>query len=232
MSKYVDYNNLKIKDKALLVSKLLSKDYPTAETPLIHKNEFELLISVILSPQTKDETTNKVTPVLFQKYPTSKELAQADVKEIEKIIKLVNYYKTKAQRLPKVAQILISEFDSKVPYRMEDLLKLPGVGRKVANVVINEWFVKNKVKDVSGNLIQPVGFVVDTHVLRISKKLGLTNFSDPKKVEQDLLKIFPQDLWVEISLRMIFHGREYSQAKKPQFHKHEEWSQIYKSLGF
>lgn len=232
MSKYVDYNKLNLEQKASLVSELLAKDYPLVETPLIHKNEFELLISVILSPQTKDETTNKVTPELFSKYPTAKELSQADPKDIEKIIKLVNYYKTKAQRLPRVAQILISEFDSKVPYRMEDLLKLPGVGRKVANVVINEWFAKHKLKDEFGEIIQPIGFVVDTHVLRVSKMLGLTNSADPKKVELDLMRIFPRDLWVENSLRMIFHGREYAQAKRPQFHKHTAWSQIYKSLGF
>lgn len=226
----VDYNSLNLKQKAQFVAEVLKLDYPKVETPLVHKNEFELLISVILSPQTKDETTNKVTPELFKKFPTPQKLARANIEELESIIKLVNYYKTKAKRLPLVAKILIDEFNSKVPYKMSDLLKLPGVGRKVANVVINEWFVKHKIKDEFGDLIQPVGFVVDTHVLRVSKNLKLTKSTDAKEVEQDLMKMFTPDQWVDVSLRMIFHGREYAQAKNPQFHKHPVWSRVYENL--
>lgn len=232
----MDYWNLSLQQKADFVLKQLKEDYPSVETPLIHKNEFELLVAVVLSPQTKDETTNKVTPTLFEKYPDVYSLAKAKPSEIEPIIRLVNYHKTKAKRLVGLANMLIEEFEGKVPHTLEDLIKLPGVGRKVANVVINEWFVYlaeiedkeflEKAKKEGLNY-HPEGFVVDTHVLRISKALGLTEYSDPVKVEQDLMKLFHPSEWRAMSLRMIFHGREYMQAKKPQYEKHDIWKNIY-----
>ncbi|MCA9381132.1 endonuclease III [Candidatus Dojkabacteria bacterium] len=222
----MNYKTLPLKQKATLIADLLEKDYPKVETPLIHKNEFELLIATILSPQTKDETTNQVTPSLFSKYPTAKELSKANVEDVENIIRLVNYYKNKAKHVVATANMLIEEFGGQVPKTMDDLIQLPGVGRKVANVVINEWFVKNGLAD-------PDGFVIDTHVLRVSKRLGLTENTTPEKVEKDLMALFPKKDWDKISLRLIFHGREWSQAKSPRYmeHPNTKWREIYKEVN-
>ncbi len=222
----VEYWNLTLQKKANYIGKLLAEDYPVVYTPLNHKNEFELLIATILSPQTKDETTNIVTKELFEKYPTAEKLSKADPEEIKQIIRLVNYHKTKAQRIINASQMLLDEFNGEVPRKMQDLIKLPGVGRKVANVVINEWFVKKGLAD-------PDGFVIDTHVLRVSKKLGLTKNTSPDKVEKDLMQLFPKEDWDKVSLRMIFHGREWSQAKNPKFleHPRQEWREIYEKLS-
>ncbi|MCA9386889.1 endonuclease III [Candidatus Dojkabacteria bacterium] len=222
----MEYKNLSLLEKADLVSKLLEQDYPTVETPLIHKNEFELLIATILSPQTKDETTNQVTPTLFNKYPTAKKLSKANVEDVENIIRLVNYYRNKAKHVVATANMLLEKFNGKVPHTMDELIQLPGVGRKVANVVINEWFVKK-------GLAEPLGFVIDTHVLRVSKRLGLTQNTTPEKVEKDLMALFPKKDWDKISLRLIFHGREWSQAKNPKYleHTNSEWREIYRNLS-
>lgn len=221
----MSYKKLSLQERADLVGNLLEQDYPIVETPLLHNNEFELLMATILSPQTKDETTNQVTPALFEKYPNVESLANADEEEIRKIIRLVNYHKTKAKRLIDSAKMLVENFDSTVPKTMDELILLPGVGRKVANVVINEWFVKR-------GLAEPDGFVIDTHVLRVSNRLLLTKNKTPEKVEKDLMKLFKPMDWDKVSLRMIFHGREWSQAKSPKYleHPREEWRKIYKEL--
>ncbi len=221
----MDYLKLSLREKADLVGKLLALDYPEVYTPLNHRNEFELLIATILSPQTKDETTNIVTKDLFQKYPNALKLSRAATKNIERIIRLVNYHKTKARNIVNASKMLIENFNGEVPHTMTELISLPGVGRKVANVVINEWFVKKGLAD-------PDGFVIDTHVLRVAKRLGLTENTTPEKVEKDLMSLFPKEDWDKVSLRLIFHGREWSQAKNPKYMKHplKEWREIYKQL--
>lgn len=206
-------------DKARKIQIQLEREYPIVSTPLNHKNEFELLVATILSAQTLDTTVNKVTPKLFQLYPTPQKMRRGDVLEIEKTIRLVNYHKTKAKNLVLMAQKLISDFDGKVPNSIEQLTTLPGVGRKTANVVISEWFAKN------GEIL-PEGFVVDTHVIRVSNRLGLTKSKDPKKIEQDLMMLFPREVWNDMSLRLIFHGRFMCKAKRPECYKYNFWKTI------
>lgn len=186
----------------------LEKEFPTVDTPLLHKNAYELLVAVMLSTQTLDVTTNKVTPALFAQYPTVQDLANANPKDIEPLIRVINFHKTKSLNLVKAANIILENFSGEIPKTMQDLISLPGVGRKVANVVISEWFARHEGA-------APVGFVVDTHVLRTSYRLGLTDKKDPTKVEQDLMKAYSKDKWVDGSLRLIFHGRKTCKAPTP-----------------
>jgi len=193
-------NSSKIKE----MIEILKKEYPNAKTELKHSNPFELLIATILSAQTKDTTINKITPILFKKYPTPQKLAEADLKDVEKIIKPTGFYKTKAKNIIETSKILVEKFGGKVPDNMEDLLKLKGVARKTANVVLSNAFNKNE------------GIVVDTHVKRISYRIGLSDNKDPLKIEQDLMKIFDKDDWGFISNALILHGRYICDAKKPK----------------
>lgn len=205
---------LNIEQKASLVLDLLKKQYPIVSPFLIHSNEWELLIAVILSAQTLDASVNKVTPKLFGRYPAMHALADASQKDVELIIKGLNYYKTKSKNIILTSQKLISEFNSRVPNTMDELLKLHGVGRKTANVVLGQWFKINE------------GIVVDTHVKRVSKRLGFTNSSDPIKIEQDLMKLFPQKEWNELSLRFVLHGRNLCTAKKNMCCEDEVWKKL------
>jgi endonuclease-3 len=193
-------NNSKIKEMV----EILKKEYPNAKTELKYSNPFELLIATILSAQTKDTTINKITPILFKKYPTPQKLAEADLKDVEKIIKPTGFYKTKAKNIIETSKILVEKFGGKVPDNMEDLLKLKGVARKTANVVLSNAFNKNE------------GIVVDTHVKRISYRIGLSDNKDPLKIEQDLMKIFDKDDWGFISNALVLHGRYICDAKKPK----------------
>lgn len=183
---------------------ILKKEYPHAKTELKHSNPFELLIATILSAQTKDTTINKITPILFKKYPTPQKLAEADINDVEKIIKPTGFYKIKAKNIIETSKILVEKFGGKVPDNMEDLLKLKGVARKTANVVLSNAFNKNE------------GIVVDTHVKRISYRIGLSDNKDPLKIEQDLMKIFDKDDWGFISNALVLHGRYICDAKKPK----------------
>ncbi|MDQ6985777.1 MAG: endonuclease III [Candidatus Dojkabacteria bacterium] len=227
---------MRIKDKAEIVLQQLKKDYPRVDTPLIHNNAYEILIATILSPQTPDDTTNKVTPSLFKTYPRPLDLASADREEVLEIIRSVNYNKTKSSRIIGAADMLHYDYNSKVPHQMDELLKFPGVGRKVANVVISEWYAKKPYHDdsksdlyntVERGSILPVGFVVDTHVLRVSRMLGFTKSKDPVKVEQDLMKLFPREEWNDLSLRFIFHGREINTAENPKIEQYTFWKDVY-----
>jgi len=193
-------NSSKIKEMV----EILKKEYPNAKTELKHSNPFELLIATILSAQTKDTTINKITPILFKKYPTPQKLAEADLKDVEKIIKPTGFYKIKAKNIIETAKILVEKFGGKVPDNMEDLLKLKGVARKTANVVLSNAFNKNE------------GIVVDTHVKRISYRIGLSDNKDPLKIEQDLMKLFDRDDWGFLSNALILHGRYICDAKKPK----------------
>lgn len=190
------------KQRAELISKKLKKEFPKVSTPLNHSKDYELVFAVLMSAQATDDSVNKVTQKLFKKYNSLAKFAKSDLEELQKDIKSINYYKTKAKNIQKSANILIDEFDSKVPDTMDELLKLAGVGRKTANVILSELFGKN------------IGFVVDTHVLRTAYRCRLTNNKDAKKVEQDLMKLFPKDDWRAVSLRMIFHGRTTCPARR------------------
>jgi endonuclease-3 len=214
------FMGLDIYQKVKTVKDLLEAEYPDVSTPLIHKNAWELLVAVILSAQTLDATVNKVSPLLFDRFPNCEVLSNAKLKEVERIIKPVNYYKTKAKNIIKVSQILREQFGSVVPSSLEDLVALPGVGRKTANVVINEWFCKHYPN------FEPEGFVVDTHVMRVSKRLGFSNHSDPIKIEQDLMRLFDKKDWGNMSLRLIFHGRYRCMAQKNLCCEHETWSKL------
>jgi endonuclease-3 len=181
----------------------LRKAYPDAVCALTHKNAFELVIATALSAQTTDVTVNKVTPTLFKLYPTPKRLAEASLPEIEEIIHATGFYRAKAKNIQGAARILTDKFKSKVPQTIAELIELPGVARKTANVVLGSWFGMAE------------GIVVDTHVLRLSKRLELTKHDDPKRVENDLMKILPQDRWIQFSHEMIYHGRRVCVARKP-----------------
>jgi endonuclease-3 len=182
----------------------LRKTYPNVVCALIHRNAFELLIATILSAQTTDVGVNKATPELFRRFPTPKALASASLPEIESLIRTTGFYRSKAKNIQGAARVLVEQFHGKVPQTVEELIQVPGAARKTANVVLGSWF---KIAS---------GVVVDTHVLRISRRLELTKHTDPKKVEQDLIKILPQDRWIDFSHEVIHHGRQICIARKPR----------------
>ena len=183
---------------------LLKKQYPKAECALNHKNPLELLIATILSAQCTDERVNIVTNKLFKKYKTAKDYANANLQEFEKDIYSTGFYRNKAKNIISTCQIIEKRYKGKVPKDFDNLLELPGVARKTANCVMGNAF----------NI--PTGVVVDTHVSRISQRLGLTKNSDPNKIEQDLIKIIPRDEWIIFSHRLIWHGRKVCDARKPK----------------
>lgn len=197
-------NNDINEQKLNLIIQKLSKKYPNPQTPLLHRNSYELLIAVILSAQMTDKRLNIITPSLFERYPTFKSLANAELEEVQKIISGVNYYKTKSKNIIEVAKVIIQKYDGRIPQTIEELVTMPGIGRKTANVILNEGL------DISE------GIVVDTHVNRVSNRLGLTKEKNPLKIEQDLMKISPKEYWREISLWLIFHGRETCKARNPK----------------
>ena len=191
-------------DLASEVYQRLKKLYPDAHCELNHSNPFELLIATILSAQCTDVRVNMVTPGLFKLFPTPKALAEAPLEEIEEAIKSINFFRNKSKSLIGCAQKLIENHRGEVPKSVEELSDLPGVGRKTANVVLGNAFNIN------------TGIVVDTHVKRTSHLLGLTKNTDPEKVEIDLMKLFPNETWTEISHLLIFLGRRTCIARRPQ----------------
>ena len=188
--------------RALEINRRLRDEYPEALCELTHRNPFELLAATILSAQTTDVRVNMVTPALFARYPDAASLANADIESVEQIIKTVGLYPSKARNLIKMARLIVDEFDGEVPRRREDLVTLPGVGRKTANVV----------RSVAFGL---PGLAVDTHVGRLSRRLGLTTHEDPVKVEHDLNEFISPLKRGEFSLRLILHGRRVCDARKP-----------------
>ncbi len=169
---------------------------------LNHKTPFELLVAVILSAQTTDLLVNKVTPALFERFPDAKALKDARVEEVNLLINRINYFRTKAKNLVAMARIIDEEFEGNVPDTIDDLLRLPGVGRKVANVIIADIYKK------------ALGVVVDTHVKRVSYRIGWTDATDPKKIELDLIEQWPQENWVNAPKQVILIGRQYCFANK------------------
>jgi endonuclease III len=182
----------------------LAEAYPSAECALHHRNAWELMVATILSAQCTDARVNMVTPGLFKKFPTPTDFAHAPLVEIEEQIRSTGFYHNKAKSLNGAARRLIAEYSGKVPETMEELLTLPGVARKTANVVLGVAFHK------------AVGVVVDTHVLRLSRRLELTKATEPIQVEKDLMEIIPQDHWIAFSHEMIHHGRQVCIARKPR----------------
>ncbi len=180
----------------------LSRAYPGAECALIHENAFQLLAATILSAQTTDENVNKVTPGLFARYPTASDLAHADPSEVEQLVFQTGFYRAKTRNLLGMARMLDDEFDGEVPTALEDLVKLPGVGRKTANVV----------RSVAFDL---PGLPVDTHVGRLARRLKLTTETDPVKAELDLNGLIPPEERGRFSLRLILHGRQVCFARSP-----------------
>lgn len=190
------------KQRATVVAERLTLEYPQAVCELNHRNPFELLTATILSAQTTDERVNVVTPELFARYPDASALAAADPTVVEQIIRSAGFYQVKTRNLVATAQSLVERFDGHVPTALEDLITLAGVGRKTANVV----------RSVAFGL---PGLPVDTHVGRLSRRLGLTTEKDPVKVETELGRYLPPQAWGDFSLRMILHGRRVCFAKKP-----------------
>ena len=182
----------------------LEAAYPNAECALHHRNAWELLVATILSAQCTDARVNMVTPALFRKFPSPSAFAQASLPAIEEEIRSTGFYHNKAKSISGAAKRVVEEFGGKVPETMEELLTLPGVARKTANVVLGVAFKKAE------------GVVVDTHVLRLSHRLGLTRAEDPKRVEEDLMRIIPRDHWIAFSHEMIHHGRQICIARKPR----------------
>ncbi len=185
------------------ILRILEKEYPNSTTALRHTSALELLVATILSAQCTDERVNKVTEQLFKKYKRAADFAGLKPEELEKQISSITFYRNKAKNIINMCRILIEKYNGKVPAEMDKLVELPGVARKTANLVLGCFF---KI---------PSGIVVDTHVLRVSQRLGLTKQNDPEKVEQDLMKLVPQDKWIQFGNAMIWHGRRVCQAKKP-----------------
>ena len=183
---------------------LLKKHYPNPKCALNFKNTLQLLIATILSAQCTDQRVNIVTERLFKKYKTIKDYANADLKEFEKDIYSTGFYRNKAKNIIASCRIISEKYDGKVPKDFDKLLTLPGVARKTANCVMGNAFGI------------PSGVVVDTHVLRITQRLGLTKNTDPNKIEQDLIKIIPQNEWINFSHMIILHGRKICDARRPK----------------
>jgi len=182
----------------------LDEAYPDATCALKHENPFQLLVATILSAQCTDVRVNMVTPELFLKYPDAKHLAYANPAELESEIRTTGFFRNKTKSLIGASKKLVEEFSGKVPQTMDEIMTLPGVARKTANVVLG-----------TGYRIAS-GVVVDTHVQRVTARLDLTKHTDPKKIEQDLMKVIPQDRWILFSHQIIWHGRRVCQARKPR----------------
>ena len=182
----------------------LDQMYPGVTCALTHRSAWELVVATILSAQCTDVRVNMVTPVLFEKYPTVQDFAALEPEQLEPDIRSTGFFRNKSKSLVGAARKVVSDFGGKVPETMEELLTLPGVARKTANVVLGTWFKKN------------VGVVVDTHVTRISRRLELTGHEDAQRIEQDLMRIIPQERWTDFSHEVIWHGRKLCVARSPK----------------
>jgi len=181
----------------------LVEEYPEADCALIHDNPFELLVATILSAQCTDKRVNLVTPALFERFPTPAAMAEADLAELEELIRTTGFFRNKARSLKGLGQALVADHEGRVPSTMADLNALPGVGRKTANVVLGNAFGIDE------------GVVVDTHVQRLSGRLGLTGQRSPEKIELDLMKLVPRDHWTLWAHLLILHGRSVCKARRP-----------------
>lgn len=183
---------------------LLETEFSDAKIALSYSSPLELLVATILSAQTTDERVNIVTKSLFKKYRTAEEFADSNLTELEQDIRSTGFYRNKAKNIKKAGQMLVQKFDSKVPRTMEEILELPGVARKTANIVLQNAY----------GVVE--GIAVDTHVRRVSARLGLTANKNPEKIEQDLMRIIPKEKWMRITDLLIFLGRRVCTARKPK----------------
>lgn len=198
---------MKSKKEAKEIINILKNYYPEATCSLNFKTPFQMVIAVMLSAQCTDERVNKTTPLLFKDYGTPEKIAKIDIKKLEEIIHPCGFYKNKAKNALECSKKLITDYNSIVPNNMKDLMSLPGVGRKSANVIMLEAFN------------DPQGIAVDTHAKRISNKIGLSNNSDPEKIEQDLLKQFDKIDWKDVNHLLVWHGRYTCTARNPKCDK-------------
>ncbi len=182
---------------------LLAELYPDVRISLDWANPLELAVATILSAQCTDERVNRVTPELFERFPTARDYAEADRDELEALIRPTGFFRNKAKHIQGMARRLVEEFDGEVPRSMEELLTLPGVARKTANVILSNAFAKHE------------GVVVDTHVKRVAKRLGLTDNTAPDRIEHDLMEVLPPEQWQPFAWRLILHGRTTCRARTP-----------------
>src|SRR5580698_7387618 len=191
-------------ERVAAILDILAKTYPNVVCALNHRNAWELTIATILSAQCTDVRVNIVRPALFKTFPTPKAMASASLPELEELIRTTGFFRNKAKSIKGASQAVVDQFGGQVPQTMEEILKLPGVARKTGNVVLGSWYGT------------AVGVVVDTHVMRLSRRLELTKETSPEKVEQDLMKIIPQERWIAFSHELIHHGRQVCLARKPK----------------
>ncbi|MGD0941445.1 MAG: endonuclease III [Terracidiphilus sp.] len=191
-------------DRIAAILKALDEAYPKAVCALTHRSPWELLVATILSAQCTDVRVNMVTPELFRRFPTPQKMAKATLPQLEALIRTTGFFRNKAKSIQGAARKIVSEFDGQVPQTLAELITIPGAARKTANVVLGVCF--NKAE----------GVVVDTHVLRIARRLDLTKNETPQKVEQDLMRIIPQNRWIDFSHQIIHHGRQICLARKPK----------------
>ncbi len=187
-----------------MVYDLLAKEHPDARTALRHENPWQLAVATILSAQCTDERVNMVTPTLFERWPTAAELARARPKEIEEVIRPTGFFRNKTRSLIGMAKAVVGSHGGRIPDTMEELVRLPGIGRKTANVILGNAFEKDE------------GVVVDTHVRRLARRLNFTSQNDPKKIELDLMDLFPRERWTMLAHILIFHGRRVCVARRPK----------------
>lgn len=181
----------------------LKRLYPDAGCTLAYQTPLQLLVATMLSAQCTDERVNQVTPALFRRFPDAFSLATADLEELQTLVRSTGFYRNKARNIKEASRLIVERFGGQVPKRMEELLELPGVARKTANVVLANAYGIN------------MGVTVDTHVRRLSQRLGLTEHSDPIRIERDLMQLLPQADWENWSIRLIYHGRAICTARKP-----------------
>jgi endonuclease-3 len=191
------------RQRAVRIHQALAELYPDAHCALHYADPLQLLVATILSAQCTDERVNKVTPALFDRFPDAEAYASADVAELERMIQSTGFFRNKARNIRACCQVLVEKHGGQVPHTMEELVPLPGVGRKTANVIL-------------GNAFGVPGIPVDTHVGRLSRRMGLTEHDDPVKVESDLMALIPKEQWTMFGHRMIFHGRQVCQSRKPK----------------
>ncbi len=186
------------------IIRILHKTYPKSRTALTFRNPLQILVATILSAQCTDERVNQITPMLFQKYKSAEEFARADQGKLEEEIRSTGFFRNKAKNIIGASTQIVEEFSGKVPDNMADLITLPGVARKTANIVLSSGYQKSE------------GIAVDTHVKRLSGRLGLSREKNPNKIEQDLLHIVPREDWIGFNYILVNHGRQVCQARKPQ----------------
>ena len=194
-------------NKIAEIIKLLDKAYPEVRSSLNFETPFQLTIAVLLAAQCTDERVNKTTKVVFAKYPTVQDFNKLSVEELMELFKNINFYRNKSRNIKKLSAVIVNEYNGEIPNDPDELVKLPGIGRKSANVILNDAYKS------------PCGIAVDTHVKRMSGRLGLTKETDPSKIEKDLLKVLPKEYWHRANHLFVHYGRQVCKAKNPDCNK-------------